>query len=111
MTYEDIFAMLKENFGKAGETDKSGIYHYVNGGNEVALINKAGGWVFRLVDFSGVYPFLKYSIDKNGKMKNGGKYYKADFTDLQKVFARSDMYAVLTPDAKTQDKFKFNTIN
>ncbi len=98
MTCKDIIAMLEENYCKGGETDKDGIYRYGNGGNTVALINNNGGWAFILTGRCGqIHIILKYSIDKNGKMKNCGKFHKSDILDLEKIFKRSTMYAVLSP--------------
>lgn len=98
MTYLDVLKLLEENYCKSGETDKNGIYRYGNGGNTIALVNNNGGWVFRLNGYCGGFRvFLKYSIDKTGRMKNCGKFHKSDVLDLEKIFKRSTMYAVLTP--------------
>ena len=104
MKVNDLLNLLRENYCKDGETDKDGIYRYGSGGNVIYLANdKTGGWAFRCVTLldNGIQ---KWSIDKNGKYKNCGKFRQSGITDFYDVFKRSTKYAVITPKQEYESR-------
>ena len=107
MTVNELLNLLKENYCRDGQTDNDGIYRYGSGGNVIYLANdKTGGWAFccNYIANNGMCSITKWSIDKNGKLKNCGKFRQSGTTDFYDVFKRSTKYAVITPKQEYESR-------